>query len=279
MNHFRKLLRNAQTIVSNPAMAVSYARWTLGRACGEVVAPSHFGARIGGFENFSNYWGTLCKIPSPEQFDFLAAYLSGKDAVCIDVGANIGSFSIIMGKRVPGCVIHAFEPALSTAGILQANIERNRLTNVKAHPMAVCDKLTSVRFSNEPDISQRNHIITADEQHVASCEVPATSLDAFCAAHRIQRIGFVKVDCEGVEPLVLRGARGLLNERRISAILVEVCPRNLKAFKFSIADLMAAVSSQPYRFHRIDENGVVGQPVSATMMAEIVSEDLLLLPC
>lgn len=274
----RKLVRNARAVLMNPAMAVAYARWTVGRVRGGVVASSHFGARIGGFENFSNYWGTLCKIPSPRQFDFVASHLPGQDAVCFDVGANIGSFSLILGKRVPECTIHAFEPAPATFGILSANIARNRLATVQAHQLAVAEQVGIVRFSNEPSISQRNHIVTSMENGIASCEVPAISLDAFCATWKIQRIGFVKIDCEGVEPLVLRGARGLLKERRVAALLVEVCPRNLKSFQLSIADLIAAVSDQPYEFYRLEKNGAVGEAVSAAMMAEIISEDLLLLP-
>lgn len=278
MSILHKLSRNVRTLVSNPEMAVAYARWTCGRLVGGVVATSHYGARIAGFENFSNYWGTICKIPPASQFQFVAACLKGSAPVCFDVGANIGSFSVILGKHLPTCQIHAFEPAPNTFAILRANIARNQLAHVQAHQLAVSEAAGTVRFSNDPSISQRNRIVTAGEDRASGCEVPATSLDDFCRARGIGEIGFVKVDCEGVEPLVLRGAVGLLRDKRIKALLVEVCPRNLRAFGFTIQDLLSAVRDVPYVFHRVSEADGVGVALTDAQLSAIESEDVLLLP-
>lgn len=278
MMSIRRTFRNLISIVANPPMAVAYTNWIAGRINGEVLARLPYGAEIGGFENFSNYWGTLNKIPGKPQIDGIAKYLQGDGAVCFDVGANIGSFSLILGKRLPDCVIHAFEPAPNTFGILTKNIGRNNLPNVSPHQLAVAEANGSVRFTNEPSISQRNHIVTAEERELATCEVPSTSLDAFCELHDIPRIGFIKVDCEGVEPLVLCGSRRLLGEKKIGAMLVEVCPRNLSVFGFTIRDLLDAVAEVPYSFHRFGDDGVVGEKLSEEQMCAVASEDFLLLP-
>jgi len=275
----RKLIRNAKAILTNPAMASAYAGWLAGRLRGSTTVTTSFGARLSGFENFSNYWGTICKIPSAEQFEFVASFLKTGSAVCFDIGANIGSFAVILGKRLPDCLIHAFEPAPNTFSILQSNVRLNCLSNVHAHQLAIAGKDGTVRFSNDPRISQRNHIVSAAEAAIASCDVPAVALDSFCETHRIERIGFVKVDCEGVEPLVLRGARGLLAQQRIGAMLVEVCPRNLRDFEFSIDDLLAAADGLPYAFHRFNDGGGVGERVTAREMGAFHSEDVLFLPC
>ena len=278
MSILTKSIRNMRSIVTNPPLAAAYARWMAGKLRGEVIATLPFAAEIGGFENFSNYWGTLCKIPSVQQIEHLASYLHGDSAVCLDVGANIGSFSLILGKRLPECVIHAFEPAPNTFGILSANLARNGLARVEAHQLAVAEHAGTVRFSDEPSSSQRNHIVNAEEVVIRSCEVPATSLDEFCELRQIERIGFIKVDCEGVEPLVLRGAKRLLREKRIGAMLVEVCPRNLGVFDFSVRDLIASVAGVPYAFYRFDENGLVGEQLTEREISDVVSEDFLLLP-
>lgn len=278
MSIFIKSIRNMRSIITNPPMAAAYTRWLVGKLRGEVVATLPFGAEIGGFENFSNYWGTLCKLPGVRQIDYLASYLHGENAVCLDVGANIGSFSLILGKRLPDCVIHAFEPAPNTFGILSANIARNRFARVEAHQLAVAEQVGTVRFSDEPSSSQRNHIVNAEDVVIKSCEVPATSLDEFCELRQIERIGFIKVDCEGVEPLVLRGANRLLRGKCIGAMLIEVCPRNLGVFDFSVQDLLASVAGVPYAFHRFEENGSVGAKLTEREMLGVVSEDFLLLP-
>ena len=278
MNSIGKLAKNFLSIVTHPRLAIAYAKWLVGKTRGNVLARLPFGADLGGFENFSNYWGTLCKIPSQGQIRHLATYLDKENSICLDVGANIGSFSLILGKKLPNCAIHAFEPAPSTYKILQENIARNNLPGVRPHQLAVAESSGSVRFSNEPSISQRNHIMTGEEARIASCEVPSTSLDAFCELHKIRRVGFIKVDCEGVEPMVLRGARQLLREKRVDAMLVEVCPRNLAVFAFTIRDLLASVEDLPYSFHRFGEDGTVGGKLSEEEMAAVVSEDFLLLP-
>jgi len=54
---------------------------------------------------------------------------------------------------------------------------------------------------------------------VASIHVPSTTLDDFCHTRNLDRVDLVKVDVEGAEPLVLRGARQKLKERAISALL------------------------------------------------------------
>jgi FkbM family methyltransferase len=278
MSFIHKLARNARAALGDPAMAVAYSRWIVGGLRGRRTVATHFGAELSEFENFSNYWGTLRKIPSAAQFNSVASFLKSEHSVCFDVGANVGSFTIVLGRRSPGCLIHAFEPAPNTARILESNVNRNQLTNVRVHRLAVTDFDGSVRFSNEPAISQRNRIVTDPALAVVSCEVTATSFDSFSRAHNIERIAFAKIDCEGVEPLVLRGARELLRNRQIAAILIEVCPRNLNAFGFSISSLLAAVSEIPYAFHRFGEDGMVGERLTGRQLNGIESEDLLLLP-
>jgi FkbM family methyltransferase len=278
MSFTHKLARNARTALANPAIGIAYSRWLVGGLRGNMTVATHFGAQLSEFENFSNYWGTIRKIPSAEQFNSVASFLKGDDAVCFDVGANIGSFTIVLGSRSPNCYIHAFEPAPNTARILQSNVDRNQLAKVRVHRLAVTDFDGSVRFSNEPTISQRNHIITKIADSPISCEVAATSLDSFSRKHNLGRIGFAKIDCEGAEPLVLRGARQLLRNKQVAAIWIEVCPRNLETFGFSTNSLLAEVSEIPYAFYRFQEDGVVGERLTDQQLDGIQSEDLLLLP-
>jgi FkbM family methyltransferase len=274
----RHLLRNVRAVLANPAMGVAYARWLVGRLHGGPVITTHFGATLGDFENFSNFWGTIAKLPKPEHFDFFASFLEGDNPVCFDVGANIGSFALILARRCPACTIHAFEPAAGTFRILNSNVKRNQGRRVYAQQLAIADCDETVRFSNDPRISQNNRILTRAADDGMSCEVRATSLDAFCSVHDIGKIDFIKIDCEGVEPLVLRGARRLLREQRIRAALVEVAPRNLQAYAFTIADLCDALAGTPYAFHRLEEYGAPGPCLTADEMAVMGSEDLLLLP-
>src|SRR5207253_8586250 len=68
------------------------------------------------------------------------------DSVCLDVGANIGLYSLGLSALAPRGKIYAFEPGPTTFGHLRSNLEVNRATNVEASNLAVSDTTGTVHF-------------------------------------------------------------------------------------------------------------------------------------
>ena len=66
-----------------------------------------------------------------------------------------------------------------------------------------------------------NHLVMEDDASSQTVDVKAQTMDAFSAEHGIERIHFAKVDVEGVELLVLRGAKKALAEHRIDVLQLE----------------------------------------------------------
>ena len=122
--------------------------------------------------------------------------------IVIDIGANIGCFTVLAAKVVgPTGHVYAVEPEESTYKQLVRNIELNKLANVTPLKMAVGDtegfitlhadtnRLFSSIFS-----SVNGHVVTGDDQ-----EVQVTTLEKLMAAYEIHRCNYLKLDCEGAE--------------------------------------------------------------------------------
>ena len=150
-------------------------------------------------------------------------------------GPNFGVFTVILSRLAPQAKIFAFEPNPATASALRANLKRNDVENATIIESAVGSEDRTIRFTNTSDPAT-NRIVQSDASGI---EVPICTLDTFCRNNGIDRVDFLKIDVEGAEPMVLTGARGLFNRRAIASGMIEICPGNLKQFKYSTTDLSA----------------------------------------
>lgn len=168
----------------------------------------------------------------------------------IDVGANIGFYTILLAKLVKGNRVLAIEPT------------RNALTRLKKNVAANLDDHSVVIFegavSNKNGTSQINFVEGSEEYsslgvllHEAIADKPmlkssvsTRTIDDLVAQFRL-RPGFIKIDVEGMEYAVLEGAKQTLSEFR-PIILAEVSDGLLKANNASAASLLNLVKSAGY---------------------------------
>jgi FkbM family methyltransferase len=119
-----------------------------------------------------------------------------------DVGANVGFHTVVIAREVgPSGEVHAFEPLPETVGLLRANVWRHGCDNVTLHEAAATDAPGTVSLELDPDGRSGAHLAEG------GIEVAATTLDAALGGRRLD---VLKLDVEGAEPLVLRGARDVL---------------------------------------------------------------------
>src|SRR5439155_1308096 len=158
--------------------------------------------------------------------------------IAVDVGANIGAFTAVLARAVgPEGHVHAFEPLAAARERLQRNLELNRLDNVTIHDAAVADEAGTAQLAlygagYESWSSLTRGTVELPSQRlepVERREVPTTTLDAFAATQGIERIAALKVDVEGAEGRVLRGAQELLAARRIDLLVLELSDNTLEA--------------------------------------------------
>ena len=140
--------------------------------------------------------------------------------VIFDVGANNGSVALAFAKAFPQAEIHAFEPVLETFRILtQRTLTESR---IRPHNVALGRRPGRARMRIKT-VSVSNRILTwRDPRKPGDEVVSVTSGDAFCAEHRIARIGLMKIDTEGHDLEVLRGFRSRLKAAEIDMVEAEV---------------------------------------------------------
>lgn len=176
-----------------------------------------------GWMKFEPVWEGLVVIGDcdiePETRPVFDAHLH-ENTVFYDVGAHIGYYTLLAATR--GKQVFSFEPDPENFQIVQEVVARNNLSNVSAVSAAVSDTNGHLEFVRSVGLRASGHIAGIGCDGADSNErvqVPAITLDEFCLSHPIPT--FIKIDVEGAEESVLRGAANLLRNHH-PVVLVEV---------------------------------------------------------
>lgn len=149
-----------------------------------------------------------------EEMSFLLHFLRQEDTF-FDVGANVGAYTIL-ASGVSEAKSIAFEPAHNTFKVLDANIQLNQLSKrVTCKNIGIGDQQACMPFTQSQDTT--NHIALAPS--VDSTNIDILPLDFFYPAHRPS---LLKIDVEGFETAVLTGAKELLKDPFLKAIIIEL---------------------------------------------------------
>ena len=133
-----------------------------------------------------------------------------RSSTVIDVGANIGLSTILLARMTERVI--AFEPSPPNVAFLRRNLERNGITNVEVHAVAVSDKPGTLRF-HVAQFGAGSHVVAAG--HVSSGAMPTVDVPALTLDETdLPPIAFIKIDAEGHDPDVLAGAGRLLARDR-----------------------------------------------------------------
>lgn len=134
----------------------------------------------------------------------------------VDVGANVGFHSLLAAQLVGAAGrVFAVEPAPWALRLLEANVWRHRAP-VVVLPFAAADRPGRAILAQADDHRSGAHLVAGDA--AGGVEVETRPLDALVAQGGAD---VIKVDVEGAEPLVLRGAAGLLARSPRAVVVVE----------------------------------------------------------
>jgi FkbM family methyltransferase len=146
----------------------------------------------------------------------------------IDVGANIGLYSILANQIVGGLgKVWAFEPSSQTARKLQKNLLLNNCRSVEFVQAALGDgKESSLTLQRDPDGQDGDRYLRPREAAVIRDGgdeemVSVTSLDQFCESRGVLSVDFIKIDVEGGEFAVLRGSEAILRAGSRTIVMFE----------------------------------------------------------
>lgn len=131
--------------------------------------------------------------------------LVGKSCCVLDVGANIGWYSITLATARRDAKVFAFEPIPRTYETLKKNIDLNKLTNIQANNIGFSDKPGTFPFYYYPEGSGNASLSNlTGREDVESIECKLSTIDDFVRKQNIQ-VDFIKCDVEGAELMVFRG--------------------------------------------------------------------------
>jgi FkbM family methyltransferase len=142
--------------------------------------------------------------------------------VYVDVGANEGYFSVLAASRGPSVRVLAIEPQSRLQAVIRRNLELNGCKNVQLVRSALSDSAGTVDLYLRPSgntgaSSLFPHWRLGRIHEAVTCD----TLDAVLGRHAFGDIRLVKIDCEGAEHLVIRGASSMLAERRAAFVALE----------------------------------------------------------
>jgi FkbM family methyltransferase len=158
------------------------------------------------------------------ELDFIVGALQA-GMTFIDIGANGGLFSIPAAKKVKHGKVYAFEPSAWTVELLAKNASLNDVSNLETVRSAVGDytgeATLQINVAGKDGLNTIGKPVHEDSEIAGTEKVPITTLDDFLRQRSISHVDVMKVDVEGAELMVFRGASDLLSKPTAPLILYE----------------------------------------------------------
>ena len=168
------------------------------------------------------------EVERAEQIYYLNYLRAGMTV--FDVGANIGELTLLFSRFISASgKVHAFEASRAAFQRLEIVCRAASRSNVELNHLALADKKGTVRlhvydddcssFNSQAVRPLKNYGLNIEPIGIE--ETPATTIDDYCQEKKIENIDLLKIDVEGAELQVIRGARRMLESKRIGCLVFE----------------------------------------------------------
>jgi len=122
----------------------------------------------------------------------------------VDVGANIGTFTLYAAMKAPQATIDAVEPEPGNCEILRKNVSQNGFdSRIRVHKLALSDKSGTAELNISSEVSGGHSLFRHGSHGSATLTVPTKPLTDLFAESGILECDFLKMDCEGAEYSIL----------------------------------------------------------------------------
>lgn len=158
------------------------------------------------------------------------------DTVILDIGTNIGETLLNFAKINQNGMNYGFEPVPYLYKRAIKNISLNKFLNIRVNNIALSDKEESL-FFQMPTNNNSGGIAMSKNTNIGSQEVKAIKLDDFLLKNSISKVDFIKIDVEGFEMNVLKGAVETLKTHK-PTMFIELDDKNLKKQNSSAKELV-----------------------------------------
>lgn len=211
--------------------------------------------------------------------NILPLVIKKKHPIFFDVGANIGNYSASLLRVFPNATIHAFEPHPKNFFSLKQNTPS---VNLKCYNAAVGETRGKLTLYDRADHNGSSHaslhkavISEIHKQDIVEHTVLVETLDTFCEKMEIADIDFIKIDTEGNEMSVLRGAKKLIRNGNIKCIHFEFNEMNVVSRTF-FRDFRNILHN--YDLYRLLPNGVLHLNDSLVLTELFAYQNIVAIP-
>lgn len=185
--------------------------------------------------------------------------LINNDSIILDIGSNRGFFTYHYSNKAKKGFVYSFEPIPKTFNLQNRLLKFFRINNYKSFNLALSDKVGNI----EMILPRQGHLpedlcatIKTEnvEKSFANFEIINTACDTLnniISKEKIEKIDFIKMDVEGAEFLVLKGAEKALNLRPI--IFMEMIDRHFKKFGYRKKDIISFLKNMNFEPMFYDE--------------------------
>lgn len=190
----------------------------------------------------------------------------------IDIGAHIGTFTLVAAKKVgPTGQVFAFEPLLKNFLLLKKNVEANGYTNVTVVNKAISDENGSAKLflSNEDNFGDQRIYDSVENRKFL--KIKTVTLDSFLS--KLKKVDVIKMDIQGSEIKALKGATKLLNKNNNIKLFTEVWPKALRQAGGSANQYLKLLKNNKFELYEIDSRNKKLKKVTAEKLLMNYPED------
>lgn len=189
--------------------------------------------------------------------------LSTKNLVVFDVGTNIGETLLNFAKLVPNGQVHGFEPDIINYDRCCENLKMNTFTNIQLNNLGLGSEAGQYFIkTNTPSNRGGNKISTQFIENNTQI-INIVTLDQYMVDKKLTKVDLIKIDVEGYELHVLKGATELIKKSK-PVFFIELDDNNLKEQGHSAKALIHFLSEHNYSIKNSETNQIITEQVDFT---------------
>jgi len=186
-----------------------------------------------------------------ERYDAVLRQLIRPHYTFLDIGANIGWYTVSFAQMSPHSRIFSFEPVPQTFQALTTNVQLNELTNVQAYNFGLSNQNENIVFYVNPEESIINSLRNISESPAIrelSCRV--RRMDDVVDELKIKQIDFIKCDVEGAELFVFQGGLNTLRQH-LPIVFAEMLRKWSARFGYHPNEMIQMFAEMGYRCFKV----------------------------